>query len=153
MGAIKEPVATLYDADFHAWTQAQAELLRRREWHGLDIDHLSEEIESMGKQLQVELTNRLAVLLAHLYKWQAQPGERPMHGRSWRLTIAEQRRQVERLLRKNPSLASYRDEAMSDAWGDARLIVARETGLDESAIPAESPFDWQRVSAREWMPD
>ncbi len=152
MGVVKEPVATLYDTDFHAWTQEQADLLRRREWRGLDIAHLSEEIESMGNQQQAELTNRLAVLLAHLYKWQAQPDERPMHGRSWRLTIAEQRRQIDRLMSKNPSLAPYAAEAMRDAWGDARLIVARETRLDEEAIPVESPFDWRGARSADWMP-
>lgn len=145
MGAVRERIATLYDTDFYAWTQQQADLLRRGELPALDTHNLLEEIESMGKQQQAELTNRLAQLLAHLYKWRVQSTERPMHGRSWRLTIAEQRRQIDRLLRNNPSLIPYVPEAMVEAWGDARLIVARECGLDEESIPNDAPFTWDQA--------
>lgn len=152
MGAVKEPVATLYDVDFYAWTQQQVGLLRRRELRGLDVDNLIEEVESMGRQQQAELTNRLAQLLAHLFKCTAQSEALTMHGRSWRLTITEQRRQIDRLMRKNPSLAPYVPEALSDAWGDARLIVAREAGIDEATIPAECPFPWERATDSSWLP-
>ena len=91
MGAVKEPTASLYEADFAAWAQQQADALRERRFDGLDYDNLIEEIESMGRQQRSELVNRLAVLLAHLLKWQLRPEARPAHGRSWRLTIKEQR--------------------------------------------------------------
>ena len=57
---------TLYDQDFYAWIQVQASLLRDGRFAEADIDNLVEEIDSMGKQLQSELVNRLTVLLAHL---------------------------------------------------------------------------------------
>ncbi|HEX9867045.1 MAG TPA: DUF29 family protein, partial [Candidatus Tectomicrobia bacterium] len=39
---------TPYDSDFYQWTQAQVAHLRAKEWAALDIDHLAEEIESLG---------------------------------------------------------------------------------------------------------
>jgi hypothetical protein len=42
-------MASLYDADFYAWTQEQAELLRKHQWSQLDLLNLVEEIESLGK--------------------------------------------------------------------------------------------------------
>lgn len=57
-----------------------------RNWSEVDIDGLIEEIESMGASERRELINRLAVLLAHLLKWQYQPSFR---GRSWQLTLKE----------------------------------------------------------------
>jgi hypothetical protein len=39
-----------YEADFFAWTQDQAQLLRARGRLGLDWDNLAEEIESMGRR-------------------------------------------------------------------------------------------------------
>jgi hypothetical protein len=63
----------LYDADFYAWTQEQAKLLRGRQWSQLDLLNLIEEIESLGKQQRPELRNRLSVLIGHLLKWEYQP--------------------------------------------------------------------------------
>jgi len=84
----------------------------------------------MGASERRELINRLAVLLAHLLKWHYQPSFR---GRSWQLTIKEQRRQLQRLLNDNPSLHARLEEFTSDAYVDSVLLAAKETGLEESA--------------------
>lgn len=152
MGAVKESVTSLYDTDFVGWTQVQAEALRARRLDRLDVDNLIEEIESMGKQQQAELTNRLAVLLAHLLKWQHQPDERPLHGRSWQLTVKEQRLQIARHMRKNPSLKPFVPEAMDDAYREAAVIAARESALPESAFPARCPYSFDQATAFDWMP-
>ena len=39
----------LYDSDFYAWSLEQAELLRKGELAQADIEHIAEEIESMGR--------------------------------------------------------------------------------------------------------
>ena len=67
---------SLYDKDFYAWTQEQAELLRHHNWSKLDLPNLIEEIESLGKQQRQELRNRLSVLIGHLLKWEYQPQRR-----------------------------------------------------------------------------
>jgi hypothetical protein len=46
---------TLYEQDFYAWTQQQAEMMRSGKLEGLDIDILVEELESMRRQLEQEL--------------------------------------------------------------------------------------------------
>ena len=68
--------AALYDQDFYAWANEQAALLRAGKLSAADIEHIAEEIESMGKTEKRELVNRLAVLMLHLLKWQFQPGLR-----------------------------------------------------------------------------
>jgi len=37
----------LYDTDFDTWAQQQAEVLRRKDWAALDIEHLAEEVEEL----------------------------------------------------------------------------------------------------------
>jgi hypothetical protein len=37
-----------YEHDFYAWTQTQAEALRAKDVAALDLEHLAEEIESLG---------------------------------------------------------------------------------------------------------
>ncbi len=103
----KTMTSKLYDLDFYAWTLEQSKLLQEGKWQSLDITNLVEEIESLGKQQRQELRNRLGILIGHLLKWEYQP---EMQSKSWRATIREQRKEVLRLLKENPSLKSYLTE-------------------------------------------
>jgi len=121
----------LYTTDFYGWTQEQVNLLRQRKLDYIDIDNLVEEIESLGKQQQQELKNRLGVLIGHLLKWQYQPNRR---SKSWKYTIQEQRLQIIDLIEQNPSLKSYQNEAISKAYQLGLLLVGRETPINPIAV-------------------
>jgi Domain of unknown function DUF29 len=140
---------TLYEQDFHAWTMHQAELLRTRQLDCADLDNVAEEIESMGRSLKRELTSRLIVLLLHLLKWQHQPS---LRGNSWRLTIKGQRVSLRQHLRDNPSLKSYLDQAMADAYDSASIEAERETGLATETFPPTSPFSFDQAISDEFWP-
>lgn len=142
--------ASLYDRDFHAWTNEQAALLRSGRLAAADIEHIAEEIESMGRSEQQQLENRLAVLLLHLLKWRHQPN---LRGNSWRLTIKEQRNRIERHLRRNPSLKAMLDETIADAYSDAMIGAERETGLAEDSFPAICPWPFERIAAQDFWPE
>jgi len=60
--------AELYAQDFYRWTQEQAALLEARQWEALDLLHLIEELESLGRRERHALYDGLIVLLAHLLK-------------------------------------------------------------------------------------
>ncbi len=49
-----------YEHDAIAWANEQARLLRCGQLAALDIEHLAEEIEAVGKSEQRERVNRLA---------------------------------------------------------------------------------------------
>jgi hypothetical protein len=129
--------ANLYERDFYAWTLEQAAKLRAGRLSELDIEHLIEEMESMGATERREVIGRLTVLLAHLLKWQFQPSHR---GRSWQLTIAIQRRDVEQVLKQNPSLRGRLGEFFGDAYASAVLKAAKETRLSVKRFPEAPPF-------------
>ena len=50
-----------YDTDFYAWTQQQAAALRQKAFAALDLEHLAEEIESMGKRDRRAVESTLVV--------------------------------------------------------------------------------------------
>jgi hypothetical protein len=135
-------MSDLYDQDFFAWANEQAALLRAGRLPDADIANLAEEIESMGRSERNQLTNRLAVLLAHLLKWKFQPG---LRGNSWRLTIREQRRRADRILEQNPSLRPGLSAILVEAYGDALLITERETGLPEDTFPTDCPWTFDQA--------
>lgn len=60
---VKEKTVQPYDKDIVAWANEQAQLLRARRFDLLDIEHIAEEIEDVGKSEQRELANRMAKLL------------------------------------------------------------------------------------------
>jgi len=129
--------ASLYETDFYNWTVEQSKRLRLGEFDGLDLDNLAEEIESLGKQQRDELENRLGVLIGHLLKWDLQL---ELRGKSWRLTIKEQRFQIQKLIRKNPSLKSYLAEAIAESFELALILVEKETPIESKDLPKSCPY-------------
>ena len=141
---------TAYDQDVVAWANEQAALLRAGKLTAIDIEHIAEEIEDVGKSEKRELASRMTVLLVHLLKWQYQPERR---GASWEVTIREQRRALAAHLAQTPSLRN----ALSDelwlckTWADARAQAAQETGLD--VFPETCPWTmWQALDASFFPP-
>jgi hypothetical protein len=113
-------MGTLYEKDVVAWASEQAALLRAGQFSAIDVEHIAQEIEDVGKSEKRELASRMAVLLAHLLKWQYQPGRR---GNSWSRTIKEQRKALAAALalRQTPSLnATLTDpDWLAGTWADA----------------------------------
>src|ERR1700684_4714536 len=101
-----------YDRDFYAWANEQVALLRAGKLAQADLEHIAEEIESMGRTEKRELISRLTVLLLHLLKWRFQPEFR---SRSWRLSIDGQRLDIEDLLKDNASLRPVVSESIGQA--------------------------------------
>jgi hypothetical protein len=143
------PDPSLYDRDFFAWANEQAALLRDGRLSAADVEHIAEEIASMGRSEKRELVNRLAVLLLHLLKWEFQPG---LRGNSWRLTIKEQRYRLADHLADNPSLRAIVAEAIVNAYRLALVEAERETGLAEATFPAACPWTFPQITAEDFWP-
>lgn len=142
--------ATTYERDFYRWTQEQAGLLKAGRFREVDVEHLIEEVESMGRSEKRELLHRLAVLIAHLMKWHYQPA---LRSRSWSATIKEQRKMLAIHLEDNPSLTAQLEETARRAYEIAVLSVERETGLEESSFPSDCPFSLDQLFDHQFMPD
>jgi hypothetical protein len=144
------PSLPSYEDDFYAWALANAALLRAQRFDEIDFENIAEELEGMARSERRELVSRLAVLLAHLLKWRYQPLRR---GKSWRATIKEQRRILDRLLADNPILRNKLPEYVADAYGDAVQIAVRETNLDEESFPQQCPWALTQVLDPNYWPD
>lgn len=144
---------TLYDTDFYAWTQRQAELLRAEEFDEVDWNNLIEEIETLGRSDKREVDSRLEVLLMHLLKWRYQTAPRGLpRGKSWRVTVDEQRRRLEKLLKESPSLHAQLDTFVAEAYPGAIRAATVETGLPASTFPAECPWTPAQVLDEAFWP-
>jgi len=140
----------LYETDFHAWTIEQAHLLAEGKLQELDIVNLVEEIVSLGKQQRQELRNRLGILIGHLLKWQYQEHRR---SNSWKATLREQRRRIQRHLKENPSLKPYLPEAVTEAYEDGTYLAMQETYLPETTFPLENPYSIDQILDPNFFPE
>jgi hypothetical protein len=141
-----------YEVDIILWSEEQARLLRAGRFSQLDIEHLADEIEDVGKSEKREFASRMALLLAHLLKWSRQPSRR---SNSWRATIDEQREQIALGVEETPSLkAVMRDPRWQRrVWLDAREEARKETGLPEEELPEACPWTMEQAAAPEFWPE
>lgn len=147
---LEHPKAGLYEQDFFAWVQDQAEALRAQQAGALDWENLLEEIESMGRSERNALESRLSLLLMHLMKWQWQPEKR---GKSWMQTIREQRKAIRKILKNSPSLRNYVPEMLPEVWVEAREDAAFETELPMSIFPGKCPWSLDTHILTDWVPE
>jgi len=145
------PEGARYDRDLYSWAIEQAALLRSGRLNRLDALNLAEEIDDVGNEQYDKLASAIRVILVHLLKWDRQPKRR---SRSWKLSIAVNRKHAARVLRKNPGLGPKVEEAIVEAYETARLEAAAQTLLEEDDFPIECPYSWSDIMDREvpWPP-
>jgi hypothetical protein len=138
-----------YRQDFYAWALANAKFLREGKLTEVDIENVAEEIESIGKSEKRELVSRLAVLIAHLLKWQFQPAGR---NNSWKYTIEEQREEIIELLKESPSLKNKINQELGRAYHRGVLIAATETDLGKEVFPKQCSFSLEKLINKKFFP-
>jgi hypothetical protein len=127
------------EADLYSWAVRQAELLRAGRLAEIDPAAIAEEIDDVGEEQYDKLASALRILMLHLLKWDHQPDRR---SRSWAASVREQRRHVLQQLRKNPGLKSRLDEALAEAYEDARDEASAETGLALNVFPTVRRYEY-----------
>ena len=89
-----------YNQDFYTWAKTQAAHVRAKAWHALDIEHVAEELESLGNEQAHAVESHLANLLLHLLKMAYQRQRR----RSWVQSLNNARREIALCLRDRKSV-------------------------------------------------
>ena len=150
-------LSTLYETDYTAWAKRHVDLLRARRFADMDIEHLLEELSDMGKSERRELESRLLILIAHLLKCEYQypmlsERWREFDGRSWRMTITEQRKQLAVLLRQSPGLKSVLAEAILGAYPDAADLASKESRLPVGNFPESCPYTAEQLLYDDFYP-
>ncbi|MBD2146298.1 MAG: DUF29 domain-containing protein [Sphaerospermopsis kisseleviana] len=124
MTEIKLVTEGLYDQDQYLWLEDTILKLKARDFHGLDVEHLIEEMEILAGRDRAEVESRLIVLWTHLLKRIYLNSE--YDNRGWEVTIREQRRQLRILLKQSLSLKQYFTEVLDQAWEDALMEVRED---------------------------
>ncbi|MEH2091754.1 DUF29 domain-containing protein [Nostoc sp.] len=141
---------TLYNQDFLVWIQQQAECLKKGRWAELDVEHLVEELQALGRSEQKELGSYLQLLLIHLLKCQYQPERKT---KSWINTISNCRNKIQDCLEDTPSLQHLLEdrEWIQKYYRRARRDAANETQQPIETFPLECPFTMEQLLDPEFI--
>jgi len=143
--------AERYEEDFYRWTQAQAALMKARQWDALDLANLVEEITALGISEKRALGSHLKNLVMHLLKWQHQPRGRQI-GPSWRSSIVNARDEISALLEDSPSMQAEVPAILARRYPAARVLAHDQTGLPLTALPESCPWTVDQVLDQDFWP-
>ena len=146
----RHPAPCLYDEDFYAWAMTTAALLRQRRFAEIDIVHIAEELEDLGKRERRALESHIRNVTLHLLKWRSQLEKRSV---SWRQSIRNGRLEIHKLLRDSPSLTGQIPQMLDDEYPAARADAIDETGLSDETFPVHCPFTAEQVLDAEFWPE
>jgi hypothetical protein len=145
---------SLYEEDFYAWTQQQAELLRRLPAIGneIDLEHIAEEIEDLGRSDLRAARSLCQHIIEHFLKLEYSGPDEPAD--HWRDEIVEWRLQLEQILTR--SIEANIDLA---ARYKAALRLVRRLERDVPGLmgrlPVECPYTLAQIVGTgdaEWFP-
>lgn len=110
-------------------------------FHSIDLDHVIEEIESLGREQLHAVESHGRMLREHLLKLDGSNDPDP--GRGWKRAILAKRQQLKRRLNLNPSIRA-RFAGIGEARGTEAVELAKqgarpdeEAGID--ALPRYAP--------------
>jgi hypothetical protein len=140
----RQELADLYEPDETAWLEESSRRIRAGQLDELDYTNLATYLEDTSRSDRREVESRLETLVSHLLKWHYQPDQR---SRSWRLTIAEQRRSLKRLL--SATLRRHAEARLASCYEGAVEFAAIVTGLPEDHFPKECPYSLDQILTEE----
>ena len=152
------PDSRLYDTDFYAWTQEQAAALRRmaeaRLNTELDLEHLAEEVESLGNRDLDALMSDLSRVIEHLLKLEHSTAADPRN--KWRLSVVEHRTRAQEALENSGTVRRAAPDLLPKAWNRARKLAAKAMelydGIDPGTLPAACPWTLEQILDDDFWP-
>jgi hypothetical protein len=137
-----------YDEDFYNWTQEQAALLRDLPRavtlpNAIDLAHIAEELEDMGKSELNSVKSFIALILEHLIKITAKGWDAPPT-RHWAAEIITFHRNA--LRHFTPGMRQLID--LEEIWQETKADTAQKLEYADElmpALPGECPFEIEEL--------
>ncbi len=158
MTTVVDELERLYEADFYAWTRAQAralcQLARTRPNAPVDWKHLVEEVEDLGRSELHAVTSQLRRLLIHLLKLACSPARDPRP--LWRASVQDARSEIEERL--TPTLRRALSARLPRIYAAARRIAREELAAHDeheaaARLPERCPWTLAQLLDPDFWPD
>ncbi len=114
----------LYNQDIVLWAEDTVAKLQARDFANLDIEHLIEEVDALGKSQRHAVKSLLRRLLEHLLKRCYVPLPECYAG--WQREIRNFRNDLQDILEDAPSLRNFASEILPQCYGRALQSVQED---------------------------
>ncbi len=128
----------LYETDFNLWLEQTIQLLKTQQFQHLDLAHLIEELEGLGKRDKRELENRLTTLFEHALKRCFTDLTQDYRG--WTDTIRRNQKALKKLLADMPSLKNYFQQVQDQCYQEALILLRENPDYQKYDLPKQNPF-------------
>ena len=143
---------SLYEQDFNLWIDETVKKLKLGNLNDIDLENLIEEVEGLGSNHKHALFSYLKQLCLHLLKIQYSQSERDYCLRGWDIEVDNFRDAIQNILQISPSLKNYLIQIFDDVYLKSRRNFIKESQLESSLIPEESPFTLTQALDTDWQP-
>ncbi|MFM6061007.1 MAG: DUF29 domain-containing protein [Microcystis panniformis] len=139
----------LYELDDSQWLGETISLLRNHQFQQLDLEHLIEELEDLGKEKKNALASFLEQVIRHLLLLQYGTKEAEYNTIHWQEEIYNFRTQLKRKMTAN--LRNYLEEELNSIYQDALGFVKIKT-MNTVIFPSQCPYSLEQLLDRSWLP-
>ena len=139
----------LYELDDSQWLGETISLLRNHQFQQLDLEHLIEELEDLGKEKKNAVASLLEQVIRHLLLlryWTKEAEHNTIH---WQEEIDNFRTQLRRKMTAN--LRNYLEEALNSIYQDA-LGFVKIKPVNTVIFPSQYPYSLEELLDRSWLP-
>ena len=139
----------LYEIDDSQWLGETVSLLRNHQFSQLDLEHLIEELEDLGKEKKNAVASLLEQVIRHLLLLQYWTKETEYNTINWQEEIYNFRTQLRRKITAN--LRNYLEEELNYIYEDALGFVKIKTA-NTVIFPSQCPYSLEQLLDRDWLP-
>ncbi|MFM7794031.1 MAG: DUF29 domain-containing protein [Microcystis panniformis] len=139
----------LYEIDDSQWLGETVSLLRNHQFQQLDLEHLIEELEDLGKEKKNAVASLLEQVIRHLLLLQYWTKEAEYNTIHWQEEIYNFRTQLKRKMTAN--LRNYLEEELNSIYQDALGFVKIKT-VNTVIFPSQCPYSLEQLLDRSWLP-
>jgi len=139
----------LYELDDSQWLGETISLLRNHQFQQLDLEHLIEELEDLGKEKKNAVASILEQVIRHLLLLQYWTKETEYNTINWQEEIYNFRTQLRRKMMAN--LRNYLEEELNYIYEDALGFVKIKTA-NTMIFPSQCPYSLEQLLDRDWLP-
>jgi len=148
--SIKNYLSELYESDQDEWRIRLISLINEGRISEIDFINLKVFLIEMGSSDYAEIESRMSLLMMHLLKAIYQPKRM---GKSWILTIIEQRRKLKTKILKSKNFENHLRSTFKNLYLEARQDVSLETRMPIEEFSKEPPFTFDEVIDSGYIPN
>ncbi len=148
MSMISE-LKSLYDINNDQWLNITIKLLKENRLGELDIEHLIEELEQLGRRDKLTVESFLEQIMRHLLLLQYWTEQKDYNANHWQAEIMSFRTQINEYLTTNLRKHLYNNQRK--VYQKALRYVKQKTGYSLT-FPEQCPYTIEQLIDEKWLP-